>query len=81
MDTLSKTLLHLHTQLNEALPYDSIDVDFMNFNQSAHDDREYGFILSKLQIPHHIVVGHYQDPEVIDDIRNFSYVVKAIHYF
>jgi L-arabinose isomerase len=48
LDILRKPLLHLHTQLNEALPWESIDMDFMNLNQAAHGDREFGYIQSRL---------------------------------
>ncbi|HPJ24500.1 MAG TPA: L-arabinose isomerase, partial [Bacillota bacterium] len=60
LQRLTKPLLHLHTQHNRELPYETIDMDFMNLNQSAHGDREYGFILKRLNIPHQIVVGFYQ---------------------
>lgn len=59
-----KPLLHLHTQFNIEIPYDTIDMDFMNENQSAHGDREYGHIVSRMGIERKVVVGHYSDPEV-----------------
>ncbi len=59
-----KPLLHLHTQFNEEIPYDTIDMDFMNENQSAHGDREYGHIFSRLHKDRKIVVGHWSDVEV-----------------
>lgn len=59
-----KPLLHLHTQFNEELPYDTINMDFMNENQSAHGDREYGHIVSRLRIERKVVVGHWSDPVV-----------------
>jgi len=62
---LEKPLAHLHTQFNRDLPWDAIDMDFMNLNQSAHGDREFGFIGARLRIPRTIVVGHWQDPEVL----------------
>ncbi len=80
LQQLSKPLLHLHTQANERLPYDTIDMDFMNLNQSAHGDREYGFILSRLGIPHDVAVGYYQDPAVIKQIRTFAQIAKAIAF-
>jgi len=61
---LRKPLLHLHTQYNRDIPWDSIDMDFMNLNQSAHGDREYGFIGARLGIARKVIVGHWQDPEV-----------------
>lgn len=59
-----KPLLHLHTQFNEELPYDTINIDFMNENQSAHGDREYGHIVSRMRIERKVVVGHWSDPVV-----------------
>jgi L-arabinose isomerase len=56
-----KPLLHLHTQYNEQIPWDEIDMDFMNLNQSAHGDREFGFITSRLRKPRKIVVGYWKD--------------------
>jgi L-arabinose isomerase len=62
---LKKPLLHLHTQFNRDIPWDSIDMDFMNLNQSAHGDREYGFIGARLRIARKVVVGYWQDAEVL----------------
>ena len=59
-----KPLLHLHTQFNEEIPYDTIDMDFMNENQSAHGDREYGHIVSRMGIERKVVVGHWSDEVV-----------------
>lgn len=59
-----KPLLHLHTQFNEEIPYSSIDMDFMNLNQSAHGDREYGHIVSRMGIERKVVVGFWNDQEV-----------------
>lgn len=56
-----KPLLHLHTQYNEKIPWETIDMDFMNLNQSAHGDREFGFITSRLRKPRKIVVGYWND--------------------
>ncbi len=65
LDALRKPLLHLHTQLNEALPWSTIDMDFMNLNQAAHGDREFGFIQTRLGIPRKTVAGHVADPTVV----------------
>lgn len=65
LSELRKPLLHLHTQYNRDIPWDSIDMDFMNLNQSAHGDREYGFIGARMRIPRKVVVGFWQDPEVL----------------
>ena len=80
LQILNKPLLHLHTQANEKLPYDEIDMDFMNLNQAAHGDREYGFILAKMQIPHEVVAGYYEHEDVLAGIRRFAQVAKAIGY-
>ena len=61
---LRKPLLHLHTQANVELPWADIDFDFMNLNQAAHGDREFGYIQSRLGIPRKTVVGHVSNPEV-----------------
>ena len=65
---LNKPILHLHTQLNRDIPWESIDMDFMNLNQSAHGDREYGFIGARMRLNRKIVVGHYLDAEVVDRV-------------
>jgi L-arabinose isomerase len=68
LSILNKPFLHFHTQLNRDIPWESIDMDFMNLNQSAHGDREFGFIGSRMRLNRKVVVGHYQDPEAIDRI-------------
>ena len=57
---LQKPLLHLHTQFNRDLPWGEIDMDFMNLNQSAHGDREFGFIGTRMGLKRKTVVGHWQ---------------------
>ena len=64
LDALRKPLLHLHTQANVALPWAEIDMDFMNLNQAAHGDREFGFIQSRLGVARKTVAGHVSDPRV-----------------
>lgn len=64
LTALSKPLLHLHTQYNRDIPWDQIDMDFMNTNQSAHGDREYGFIGARMNIARKVVVGHWQNAGV-----------------
>ncbi|WNQ10035.1 L-arabinose isomerase [Paenibacillus aurantius] len=64
LSELRKPLLHLHTQYNRDIPWDSIDMDFMNTNQAAHGDREYGFIGARMGISRKVVVGYWEDPEV-----------------
>ena len=58
---ISKPLCHLHTQFNEEIPYDTIDMDFMNENQSAHGGREYGHIVTRMGIERKVIVGHWAD--------------------
>ena len=66
-----KPLLHLHTQFNEEIPYDTIDMDFMNENQSAHGDREYGHIVTRMGIERKVVVGHWSDVNVQERIASW----------
>nr|MCR4923369.1 L-arabinose isomerase [Lachnospiraceae bacterium] len=80
LQELRKPLLHLHTQANEKLPYDEIDMDFMNLNQAAHGDREYGFILARMGIPHEVVAGYYKNDDVVEKIRRFTRVARAIAF-
>ena len=68
LTALGKPLLHLHTQFNRDLPWAEIDMDFMNLNQSAHGDREFGYLETRLRRSRTTVVGHWQDPEVADRI-------------
>ncbi|MDD4431064.1 MAG: L-arabinose isomerase, partial [Bacteroidales bacterium] len=63
-----KPLLHLHTQYNEKIPWDTMDMDFMNLNQSAHGDREFGHITSRLRKPRKVVVGYWKDKSTQDKI-------------
>ncbi len=64
LSILRKPLLHLHTQFNRDIPWDSIDMDFMNLNQAAHGDREYGFIGARMRIARKVVSGYWEDSEV-----------------
>ena len=66
-----KPLLHLHTQFNVEIPYDTIDMDFMNENQSAHGDREYGHIVTRMGIERKVIVGHWADERVISRIASW----------
>ena len=61
---LQKPYLHLHTQFNEEIPNEAIDMDYMNLHQSAHGDREHGFIGARMRFPRKIVVGHWRDAAV-----------------
>jgi L-arabinose isomerase len=64
LSLLKKPLLHLHTQYNREIPWSEIDMDFMNLNQAAHGDREFGFIGSRLRLNRKVVVGHWKDEDV-----------------
>ncbi|HOO98306.1 MAG TPA: L-arabinose isomerase [Bacteroidales bacterium] len=77
LSSLSKPFLHFHTQLNRDIPWGTIDMDFMNLNQSAHGDREFGFIGTRLRLNRKIVVGHYEDPEPVDRIAVWIRAAKA----
>ena len=65
LDALQKPLLHLHTQAEMELPWSTIDMDFMNLNQAAHGDREFGYIQSRLGVPRKTVAGHVESPAVV----------------
>jgi len=64
LTALSKPFVHLHTQFNRDIPWAEIDMDFMNLNQSAHGDREFGFICSRLRRNRKVIVGHWQEEQV-----------------
>ncbi len=73
---LKKPMLHLHTQFNRDIPWNKIDMDFMNLNQSAHGDREFGFMTSRLRINRKVLVGHWEDEEVREEMG--SWIKSAI---
>ena len=75
---LTKPMAHLHTQFNRELPWGSIDMDFMNLNQSAHGDREFGYIGARLRLARTIVVGHWQDPDVIAKLDVWARAASAL---
>lgn len=76
---LRKPLLHLHTQFNRDIPWKDIDMDFMNLNQSAHGDREFGFILSRMRLSRKVVVGHWRDKHVWDRLQVWVRAAAAWH--
>jgi L-arabinose isomerase len=76
---LQKPLLHLHTQYNRDIPWSSIDMDFMNLNQSAHGDREFGFMVSRLRINRKVVVGHWEDIVVHQEIEGWARAASGWH--
>ena len=61
LDVLDKPLLHVHTQANRSLPWATLDMDFMNLNQAAHGDREFGYVQTRLDKPRTTIVGHVED--------------------
>lgn len=65
---LQKPYLHLNTQFNREIPWETIDMDFMNLNQSAHGDREHGYIAARLRLPRKVVAGFYQDEDFLSEI-------------
>jgi L-arabinose isomerase len=77
LSILQKPMLHLHTQYNRDIPWSSIDMDFMNLNQSAHGDREFGFMVSRMRKNRKVVVGHWQDTEVLDQISTWTRAAAA----
>lgn len=79
LNILQKPLLHLHTQYNRDIPWETIDMDFMNLNQSAHGDREFGHIVSKLRINRKVVTGHWKDDDVIGQINTWARAASAWH--
>ena len=79
LNMLSKPFLHLHTQFNVELPSKTIDMDFMNLNQSAHGDREAGFIHTRMRLGRKVAVGHWADPEVQDRIGAWMRAARAWH--
>ena len=72
LDALRKPLLHLHTQANVELPWDEIDFDFMNLNQAAHGDREFGYIQTRLGVARKTVVGHVSNPDVLRQVEDWQ---------
>jgi len=72
LTALQKPFVHLHTQFNRDLPWATIDMDFMNLNQAAHGDREFGFICTRMKKPRKVIVGHWQDPEVLDRLASWQ---------
>jgi len=80
LQALRKPMLHLHTQFGRRLPYESIDMDFMNLHQSAHGDREFGFICTRLGLHREVVAGYYRDEKVIARIQKFADVASAVSF-
>jgi L-arabinose isomerase len=79
LTALQKPFAHLHTQYNRDIPWSEIDMDFMNLNQSAHGDREFGFIGSRLGLNRKVVVGHWQDEDVQAELGVWARAACAWH--
>lgn len=79
LDLLQKPLCHLHTQFNAEIPWGQIDMDFMNLNQSAHGDREFGFILTRMRKNRKVVVGHWQESRVRQKLGIWARVALGCH--
>jgi L-arabinose isomerase len=77
LSALTKPLLHLHTQFDRDLPWAEIDMDYMNLNQSAHGDREFGYLESRMRIARKTVVGHWADPSVQDRIGMWARAARG----
>ncbi len=77
LSELHRPLCHLHTQFNRDIPWDSIDMDFMNLNQSAHGDREHGFIGARLRLPRKVVVGHWEEARVRERLSGWMRTAAA----
>ncbi len=76
---LAKPFVHLHTQFYRDLPWSAIDMDFMNLHQSAHGDREFGFLASRMRLNRKVIVGSWQDPEVLAELGVWSRSAAAWH--
>jgi L-arabinose isomerase len=79
LKTLQKPFAHLHTQFNRELPWSEIDMDFMNLNQSAHGDREFGFIGSRMRLNRKVIVGFWQDEELQTELATWVRAACAWH--
>ncbi|GGH85916.1 L-arabinose isomerase [Pullulanibacillus pueri] len=79
LSELRKPLLHLHTQYNRDIPWDEIDMDFMNLNQSAHGDREYGFMVTRMGLSRKVIVGHWQDKTVRERMGHWMHTAVAFN--
>lgn len=79
LKVLHKPFVDLHTQFGSDIPWSTIDMDFMNLNQTAHGGREFGYITARMRLPRKIVVGHWQDPEVLADLGIWVRAAAAWH--
>lgn len=79
LNLLSKPLAHLHTQFNQQIPWSEIDMDFMNLNQSAHGDREFGHLLSRMRKHRKVIVGHWKSDSVISQLNSWMRAALGWH--
>ncbi|MDD4788199.1 MAG: L-arabinose isomerase, partial [Pirellulales bacterium] len=77
LEALQKPLCHLHTQFNRDIPWSTIDMEFMNLNQSAHGDREFGFICARMRRERKVIVGHWREPEVAGELAVWTRAAAA----
>jgi len=78
LNALQKPLLQLHTQFNRDIPWDDIDMDFMNLNQSAHGDREFGFMTARMNIPRKVIAGHWDNEDVTNRMGAWMQTAVAV---
>ena len=79
LSALTKPFAHLHTQYNRDIPWSGIDMDFMNLNQSAHGDREFGFIGTRMRRERKVIVGHWKEKDVQEELAGWMRVAAAWH--
>jgi L-arabinose isomerase len=79
LKSLRKPLLHLHTQFNIELPWSEIDMAFMNLNQSAHGDREFAFMETRIGLARKTVVGHWSEPWVLERVGSWARAAVGWH--
>ncbi len=78
LNAYKKPLLQLNTQFNEKIPYATMDMDFMNLNQSAHGDREFGYITARMDVPRKVICGHWQHADTQKRIADWMRVARAV---
>ncbi len=78
LNKFTKPILHMHTQYNAEIPFDKIDMDFMNLNQSAHGDREHGYIYTRMRKPRIVVTGYWKDEIFVEKVESFMRVAKGV---
>ena len=79
LEALGKPLLHLHTQANLSLPWSELDMDFMNLNQAAHGDREFGYVQSRLGVVRKTIAGHVSDPAVAERVASWARATTGLY--